>query len=126
MVALRIPEGVFLTDYMIWVQGFSHCSCQKVLAILKPLESTEPLLGSLCHVKDLLLFSMYYLELRRTWEVPIVCVTLAKSYQLVTLPLLSFHGSLKGNMDFYFMIVIKCWLRESLLSFLDLVMISVL
>lgn len=68
MVAVRIPEGVFLTDYMILVQGFSHCSCQNCLEILKPLESTEPLLGNLCHAKDHLLFSVYYLELRRNLE----------------------------------------------------------
>lgn len=43
MVALRIPEGIFLTDYMIWVQGFSHCRCQNCLVILKPLESTKSL-----------------------------------------------------------------------------------
>lgn len=65
MVALRIPEGVFLTDHMIWVQGFSHCSCRSCLAILKLLESTKPPLSNLCQVKDLLLISVYYLELRR-------------------------------------------------------------
>lgn len=37
LIALRIPEGVFLTDYMIWVQGFSHCSCQNCLVILSQL-----------------------------------------------------------------------------------------
>lgn len=56
MVVLRIPEGVFLTDYVFWVQRFSHCSCQNCLVILKLLESTEPVLGNLCHVKDSALF----------------------------------------------------------------------
>lgn len=80
MVALRIPEGVFLTDYkMIWVWGFSHCSSQNCLVILKLLESTVPLLGNLCHVKDLLLFSVYYLELRRNiGSIHYICDTIKK------------------------------------------------